>query len=272
MSITVRTDIEQGSEEWLDARRGMVTASVVGHLVSIESADPLSVFCPVCHAQEGDPCLSSARKEPTPIKTPHGVRAAVAAEQPPVYKPATTDAAKSLTALLVAERITGWSDPVFISQDMWRGKLDEPLARDLYSKTYAPVAEAGIIIRDDWGLQLGYSPDGLVGRDGLIEVKSRRSKRQLTTIIGDEVPPEVMPQIQCGLLVSGRQWCDYISYCGGMPMWVKRVYPDDAWRAGIIEAAHAFEAAAARMIAAYQEAVVGLPMTERIDYDGEMTA
>lgn len=270
MSITVRTDIEQGSEEWLDARRGMVTASIVGQLVSVESADPLSVPCPVCSAIEFQPCLSAARKEPTPIKTPHGLRMAIAADLPPVYKPATSDTAKSLAALLVAERITGWSDPVFVTADMMRGTLDEPLARDLYSKTYAPAVEVGFIVRDDWGFPIGYSPDGLVGDDGLIEVKSRRAKRHLTTILDDEIPAENMAQIQAGLLISGRRWCDYLSYCGGMPMWRKRIYPDLAWQAGIVEAAHAFEATAARMIAAYHEAVEGLPMTERNLYDLEI--
>jgi hypothetical protein len=84
------------------------------------------------------------------------------------------------------------------------------------------------MVRDDWGFSLGYSPDGLVGDDGLIEVKCRRQKKHLQTILADEVPPENMAQLQCGLLVSGREWIDYVSYCGGMPMYVKRVYPDTA--------------------------------------------
>ena len=270
MTITIRTDLVQGSDEWLDARRGMVTASMVGQLISVESADPLSVPCPVCSAIEFQPCLSAARKEPTPIKTPHGVRVAIAADLPPVYKTATGDTAKSLTALLVAERITGWSDPVFVSADMMRGKLDEPLARDLYSKTYSEVTEAGLIIRDDWGFPIGYSPDGLVGEDGLIEIKSRRSKKQLTTILADEVPPDNMAQCQAGLLVSGRRWCDYISYAGGWPMWRKRVYPDPEWQGASVGAVRLFEATAAQMIADYKAAIEGLPMTERIDYDLEI--
>lgn len=270
MSITVRTDLVQGSPEWLDARRGMVTASMVGQLISVESADPLAVDCPTCHAIAFEACISTARKAPTPIKTAHPARSHAAAELPPVYKPATGDTAKSLTALLVAERITGWSDPVFVSADMMRGKLDEPLARDLYSKTYSEVTEAGLIIRDDWGFPIGYSPDGLVGEDGLIEIKSRRSKKQLTTILADEVPPDDMAQCQAGLLVSGRRWCDYISYAGGMPMWRKRVYPDPAWQGAIVGAVRLFEHTAAQMVATYTERVEGLPATERATYDLEM--
>lgn len=265
--ITVRTDLIQGSEEWLDARRGMVTASMVGQLISVEAADPLTVQCPTCHAVEFEPCISAARKTPTPIKTAHPARSHGAAELPPVYKPATGDTVRGLTAQLVAERITGWSDPVFVTADMMRGTMDEPLARDLYSRTYAPVTEVGFIVRDDWGFEIGYSPDGLVGDDGLIEAKSRRAKNHVLTIVDDEIPVMAMAQIQCGLLVTKRQWCDYLSYAGGLPMWRKRIYPDRAWHAGIVEAVRAFEHRAAQMIATYTERVKGLPATERSTYD-----
>jgi hypothetical protein len=45
-----------------------------------------------------------------------------------------------------------------------------------------------------------------------------------------------MAQLQCGLLVSGRKWIDYVSYCGGMPLYVKRVEPDERWFDAIVEA------------------------------------
>ena len=64
----------------------------------------------------------------------------------------------------------------------------------------------GFMIRDDWGYRIGYSPDGLVGDDGLIEVKSRRPKKHLQTILANEVPAENIAQIQTGLLVSQRKW------------------------------------------------------------------
>ena len=89
------------------------------------------------------------------------------------------------------------------------------------------------MVRDDWGFKIGYSPDGLVGKDGLIEIKSRRPKKHLQTIIAGTVPAENMAQIQAGLLVSGRDWCDYISYCGGMRPWIKRVEPDTRWSPSI---------------------------------------
>lgn len=223
MSIRILTDLVQGSPEWLEARRGMVTASEVGALITAKT-----------------------------------------------LKVAANDTSRALALLLVAERITGWVDPVYVGGDMIRGTLDEPVARDWYGEHHASVSEVGFIVRDDWGFSIGYSPDGLVGDDGLIEVKSRRAKKHLATILADEVPAENVAQIQCGLLVSGRSWCDYVSWCGGMPMWTKRVFPDPAWQDAIVEAVRAFEATAAEMVATYTERTAGLPATERTSYDLEM--
>jgi hypothetical protein len=126
------------------------------------------------------------------------------------------------------------------------------------------------MIRDDWGYQIGYSPDGLVGDEGLIEIKSRKQKIQLKAFLEDEVPLENMAQIQCGLLVSGRDWCDYVSYSGGMPLYTKRVLPDEKWQQAIADAVKAFEESAAQMIETYQAAIEGRPATERIDHFEEM--
>lgn len=210
-------DLEQGSEEWHAQRRGIVTASVVGQLITVKT-----------------------------------------------LKPASNDVSRGLTRLLVAERITGWTDPTYISDDMLRGIEDEPRARDLYSEHYAQVTETGFMIREDRDVRIGYSPDGLVGNDGLIEVKSRRQKKHLETILSGHPPTENMAQMQCGLLVSGREWCDYISYCGGMPMWVHRVHPDRRWFDAITAAVDIFEKNAAEMIHHYEESVAGFPTTERI--------
>ena len=269
---TYYTDLEQRSPEWYALRCGMVTASVIGSLVTVAAPDPLAVNCPTCGGLPDLPCLSANRKLPTAIKTFHGPRTALAATLPPTYGIATGDTARAITLLLAVERINGFSDDTYESFDMTRGRLDEPLARDLYSKTYEPVTECGFIVRDDpeWGFSIGHSPDGLVGDEGLIECKSRRPKIQLRTVLADEVPAENMAQIQCGLLVTGRAWCDYISYCGGMAMWTKRVYPDPAWQAAIIAAVEATEQTIAEMVATYKRAVEGLPTTERIDYTADI--
>jgi len=223
MSLHVYEDLEQGTDEWLAARCGIVTASVVGQLIT-----------------------------------------------PKTVKPAANDYSRALAVTLTAERITGHVDPIHENQDMLRGTLDEPFARDLYSDHFAPVTELGFMVRDDWGFRLGYSPDGLVGEEGLIEIKSRRQKKHLATILADEVPLENLAQCQAGLLVSGREWLDYVSFCSGMPLYVKRVTPDPKWFAAITEAVESFEANAAQMIERYTEATKNLPATERLDHFGEM--
>jgi hypothetical protein len=217
--LTELRDLEQGSEEWHAQRRGIVTASVVGKLLT------------------------------------------------PTLRVASNDVSRGLTLLLVAERITGWTDETPITSDMWRGIDSEPIARDLYSKHHAPATESGFMRRDFKGWTLGYSPDGVVGEDGLIEIKAPRAKTHLRTILADEIPAHYMPQLQAGLLVSGRRWIDFVSYCGGMPLWVKRVTPDPDWFNAITAAVTMFELNAAEMVAAYTQATEGLPATERVNLE-----
>ena len=217
MSLIEFSDVIQGSDPWHDQRRGIVTASVVGKL------------------------LTSTRKV------------------------ASNDTSRAVVAQLVAERITGWTDPVYVSDDMLRGHEDEPRAIAAYEQwTGSTVDITGFMVRDDFGFEVGYSPDGLVGDDGLVEVKSRRAKKQLQTILDDEVPAENMAQLQCGLLVSGRAWIDYVSYCGGMPLYVKRVEPDPEWFEAIVAAVTAFELAASLMTEQYRAATADLLVTERV--------
>lgn len=262
--------VEQGSEEWHTQRRGLVTASVVGQLLSVGYLGPEAHGCPDCGAEPYDPCLSKAKRaEPAPIKTHHPARVDEALahqdDRHLLVRSANTDIARSLTTLLVAERITGFTEPTRMTDDMWRGVEQEPIARDWYSQHHAEAKVFGWMEREGEGWKLGFSPDGVVGDDGLIEIKSRLSKKQLTAFLSDEVPIENMAQCQAGLLVSGRKWLDYVSFCGGMPMYVKRVFPDDRWFAGIIAAVEKFEKTAAEMTARYQARVTGLPVTERVE-------
>lgn len=223
MTLTVH-QVEQGSQDWLDLRCGMLTASTIGQLIS-----------------------------------------------PKTIKPANNDTSRALTTHLVAERITGYVEPTFVSADMERGNMDEPVARDLYSEHYAPAVEAGFMTHEFNGHRIGYSPDGLVGDDGLIEIKSRRQKKHLQTILDDAVPLENMAQLQTGLLVTGREWIDYVSYCGGMHLYVKRVLPNARWSDAIKAALDQYETTAAAMLAAYPTAIAGAPMTERAPDIGDLT-
>lgn len=218
MTLQMLPDLVQGSQEWHDQRRGLITASVVGKLVT------------------------------------------------PTLKVANNDASRGLTATLVAERITGFTEDTPMTSDMWRGVESEPVARDIYSTYYQQAVEVGFMLREENAWSLGYSPDGLVGMDGLIEIKAPRAKTHLRTILADAVPAHYMAQCQSGLLVSDRLWIDFVSYCGGMPLYVKRVYPDPAWHEAIKAACRTFEANAQRITDDYRDRVAGMPTTERIDF------
>lgn len=218
MSVVEYPDLEQRSDEWFRVRRGLVTASTVGKLITGK-----------------------------------------------LLKPADNDYSRAFTAQLVAERVTGHTEPSYTNEHMWRGILHEQFAVDAYTLARdVQVESCGFIVRteDDW--TLGYSPDGLVGDDGLIEVKCPQPKVHLRTILEDRVPPEYMPQLQAGLLVTGRAWVDYISFVGGMPLYTKRIEPDDKWQTAIVAACRQFETNARHMTDIYQIATADLPPTERV--------
>lgn len=191
----------------------------------------------------------------------------------PTLKIADNDQTRSHVYELAAQRITDYTEPTYLGDEMLRGTVDEPIARQLYHDNFSPVIECGFITNDDHGFTIGYSPDGLVGDDGLIEVKGRRQKFTVQSIVDGEVPKEHMLQIQTGLLVTGRKWCDYLSFTGGMPLLPIRVYPDEAVHDAIIKACTAFEVKIATVINAYNERLLNEKwvMTERlVDADGEI--
>lgn len=225
MTVTYHPNLIQGSDAWLKARCGMLTASEMKLIVT------------------------------------------------PTLKAASNDKERSHLFELLAQRITGYVEPHYISDDMLRGMNDEAEARALYHKTWGAVADVGFITNDKFGFNIGYSPDGLVGEDGLIECKSRRQKYQVQTIVenvpGEVCVPDYMIQVQTGLMVAEREWCDLISYSGGLPMVALRVYPDGEVQQAIIEAATAFEKRLAEKLAIYREVTASkarlIPTERRIE-------
>lgn len=163
----------------------------------------------------------------------------------PTLKAANNDKERGHLYELLSQRITRFVEPSYISDSMLRGMDDEIAALEAYEKTYSPVRRVGFITNDRWGFTIGYSPDALVGDDGTVECKSRSQKYQVRTLIDhvalDAIDPDFMIQVQTGLMVSERKWCDLVSYCGGLPMATVRVYPDEQMQDSILEAASAFE-------------------------------
>jgi hypothetical protein len=169
----------------------------------------------------------------------------------PTLKAASNDKERTHLYELLAQRITGYVEPSYISESMLRGQVDEITARELYAEHYAPVQTVGFVTNDEWGFTLGCSPDGLVGDDGMIECKSRAQKYQIRTIADLAVDPDFVIQLQTGLLVIKREWNDHISYSAGLPMLTLRVHPDPVIQNAIIETAGAFEQRLAEKMKSY---------------------
>lgn len=164
----------------------------------------------------------------------------------PTLKVAANEKERAHLYTLLAQRMTGYCEVGFLGDDMLRGYEDEIDARLAYAERYAPVDDCGFITNDDLGFTIGYSPDGLVGEDGLIEIKSRKHKFQVEMILEHvakgTAPAEYMIQIQTGLWVTKRKWLDFISFSAGLPMATVRIFPDPAIQEAIVGAATAFEA------------------------------
>lgn len=161
---------------------------------------------------------------------------------PATLKAASNDKERAHVFEIAAQRISNYVEPSYVSFDMERGKNDESDACLEYDRAYEQTSMCGFITNDRWGFTIGYSPDRTVGDDGLIECKSRKQKLQVEAIVNGIVPPGDIVQCQVGLMVSERKWLDYISYSGGLPMMVLRVYPDPVMQSTILEIAAGFEA------------------------------
>lgn len=179
---------------------------------------------------------------------------------PATMKPASNDKERAHLYELLAQRITRYVEPQYVSDAMLRGHDDEFEAVQLYGKTYAPTKAVGFITNDKWGFTIGYSPDALVGPDGLVECKSRGQKFQVRTILEnvpeDTIDRDFVIQAQTGLLVSERKWVDLVSYCGGLPMATVRVYPIASVQAAILAAATAFEERLADALGRYAKVLL----------------
>lgn len=191
----------------------------------------------------------------------------------PTLKIAANDKERAHLYQLLAERVTKYVEPTFQSYDMERGNFDEEHARAKYAEVYGEVEEVGFITNDKLGFPIGYSPDGLVGDDGLIEVKSRVQKLQMQTfiecIVGQSIPAEYLIQCQSGLFIAERQWLDFVSYSGGMKMATVRCYPDPVIHEAIGNAAVDFENRLIAKLKIYEDLIASdarLVDTERLIY------
>lgn len=163
---------------------------------------------------------------------------------------------------LLAEWIFGQplEDPEsqFRSEWMERGNFLEGQARQAYTfETDNPVVTCGIILRDD--LLAGASPDGLIGEDGILELKCPSPKIHVSYMRKQTIEGDYFSQLQGLLYISGRKWVDICSYCPPFPSVVIRVTRDEEYINLLAKALDEFigklEAAKREIQARYPESV-----------------
>jgi len=157
--MQVIKDIEQGSQEWLQMRLGVATASNFDKII-----------------------------------TSTGVE---------------SKALKDYAFELASDSLLTEPEVGFQSEAMIRGNKLEEEARSYYSfVTDNKVEEVTFIKKDN----IGYSPDGLIGDNGLIEIKCPLKKNHLKYLIDNKLPTKYKAQVQGGLYISQREYCDFVSY------------------------------------------------------------
>lgn len=126
-------------------------------------------------------------------------------------------ARRDLRLRICCERLTGLvPEAGFVSAEMIRGNEKESEARAAYEvETGAMVEIVGYVTHDD--LMAGYSPDGFVGADGLIEIKAPKTTTHLKYLREDRVPLDYAQQCRHALYLTGREWIDFVSFDDRLP-------------------------------------------------------
>lgn len=152
----------------------------------------------------------------------------------------TSASAKDYAKALVSEMLLDQLEDRYKGYDMARGNELEPEALAAYQEySFNVVEKVSFISCGDYG----YSPDGLIGNDGLVEIKCPAAEAHTKYMLENKLPDKYKAQVQGGLFVSERKWCDFISYHPlfkeGYKLFIKRVYRDEEFisklESGIME-------------------------------------
>jgi putative phage-type endonuclease len=134
-------------------------------------------------------------------------------------------------AQLIAERLTGQPAESFTNAAMQHGTDTEPEARSAYEFYQGVTVEQVAFVPHPTIPDAGCSPDGLVGDDGMVEIKCPNTATHLDTLLGQSTPSKYIDQMQFQMSCCGRQWADFVSYDPRLPehmrLFVRRVMRDD---------------------------------------------
>jgi hypothetical protein len=130
---------------------------------------------------------------------------------------------KAYMLRVIGEILSGKPYEGFKNAHMERGNEHEPYARWAYeAETGNTIDEVGFIKHPT--LEAGASPDGLIGDDGIVEIKNVIPSVQIETILSAKYPSTHKAQIQGNLWVTGRKWADFVSHCEYMKETKLRTY------------------------------------------------
>lgn len=150
---------------------------------------------------------------------------------------------------LIAERLSGEHEEGYTNEAMERGIELEDEARTHYEETnVCVVPQIGFFLHDDFANWIGVSPDGLVGKDGLLEIKCPKATTHIKYLLTNTdkprwIDPAYTAQIQGQLWVTDRKWCDWVSYAPQIPdrpMLVVRVERDEEYINNLAEKCQLF--------------------------------
>ena len=162
-------------------------------------------------------------------------------------------------AQLVVERFTGTVAESYSNAAMQWGTDQEPFARAAYEHaTGVLVEECGFVLHPEIS-ESGASPDGLVGDDGLIEIKCPSTATMIDQLLTETVPGKYVTQMQWQMACTGRQWCDFVCFDPRMPeglqLYIKRVDRDDAYIADLASEIRKFLAEVEAKVSALQRLI-----------------
>ena len=136
-------------------------------------------------------------------------------------------------AQLVCERMTGTVAESYTNAAMIHGTETEPLARAAYESLKNVLVDEVGFINHPTIQNSGASPDGMIGNDGLLEIKCPNTATHLETLKTKKVPTKYNIQMQWQMASTGRKWCDFVSFDNRLPehlqLFVARVNRDDAF-------------------------------------------
>jgi putative phage-type endonuclease len=136
-------------------------------------------------------------------------------------------------AQLVCERLTGQKGESFNNAAMQWGTETEPLARISYEVAQNVLVDEVGFVPHPSIIMAGASPDGLVGDDGLLEIKCPNTATHIETLLSQTVPGKYNTQMQFQMACTGRSWCDFVSFDNRLPaelqLFVKRVPRDNMY-------------------------------------------